>query len=112
LTTTWEWLCWGWNVTEITRPRVSTRPRETIIPPNSPIRVGRVKRAITRAFIALGCPISTTELMKRAYPRGYGYESWQYATVRLAARAVARPIGRSERGKGRPWLWAPRETAE
>jgi hypothetical protein len=87
----------------------SPRPRKIVIPPNSPIRVGHIKRAIKRSFIALGCPLSTTDLIRRCYPRMQIFQSWQYATVRLAARAVARPVGRSERGKGRPWLWAPRE---
>jgi hypothetical protein len=87
----------------------SGRARNIVIPLNSSIRLGRVKRAIKRAFIALGSPLTTSDLMQRAYPRGYDSASWRYAEVRLAARAVATPVGRSTTGKGRPWLWAPKQ---
>ena len=75
------------------------RARTPTIPPNSPLRIGRVQRQVRRAFIALGCPLTTSDLMMRAYPRGYDYSSWRYAEVRLAASRFAVRIGRSGRAR-------------
>jgi hypothetical protein len=93
------------------RSRSPRRPN-IVIPPNSPFRVGRVQRQIKRAFIAsLGSPLTTSDLMRRAYPRGWDHsESWRYTEVRLAASRYAVRIGRSTR-RGRPWLWALRDMA-
>ena len=66
-------------------------------------------RQIRRAFIVSnGQPLTTGDLMKRCYPRGYDYSSWRYAEVRLAASRYAVRIGRSKTSSGRPWLWAPK----
>jgi hypothetical protein len=80
-------------------------------PKNQRWRVGHVQRQIKRALIASnGKPLTTSELMRRAYPRLTKYQSWRYRQVREAALRWAVRVGRSGIGTGRPLLWAIRKT--
>ena len=63
-----------------------------------------------RSFIANpGCPLTTGQLLKRAYPRQQRYQHWQYAQVRLSAERFAQRVGVARDRRGKPVLWAPRE---
>jgi hypothetical protein len=86
----------------------STRGNTTLKPPLN--RVGHIQRQVRRAFIACrGSPLSTSELARRCYPRLAGInQSWRWAQIRKAASRWAVRIGRSERGTGRPVIWAPK----
>ena len=78
---------------------LSARASRIIIPPQSPFRVGRIQRAVKRAFIAgPDSPLSTVDLIKRAYPRQQRYQHWQYAQVRLSAERFAQRVGVARTG--------------
>jgi hypothetical protein len=73
-------------------------------------RNGRVQKAVRRAFIMSdGKPLSTSDLMRWAFPKLDGrYEQlWRYWSVHRAAERYAIKIGRADRGYGPPVLWAP-----
>ena len=74
-------------------------------------RIGHIQRQVKRAFIAsLGRPLSTSQLLIRAYPRQQGpFASWQRRAVRQAADRWAVRAGRSSRGKGTPIMWLPKD---
>jgi hypothetical protein len=75
-------------------------------PKNQTWRIGHVQRRVKRGFIAsAGKPVTTGELIRRAYPRQTKFESWQYAQVRQAAERWAKRIGTV--GRGGAILWAP-----
>jgi hypothetical protein len=88
------------------RTRSHLRPKP---PRNDHYRVGRVQRQIRRAFTALESPLTTSELLKRCYPRLTQYASWQRRQVREAAARWAVRIGRSDRGSGTPIMWLPKD---
>ena len=73
-------------------------------------RVGKLQRGTRRALIvADGQAVTTTDILRHTFPRLEGqFLHWQFKDARRAAVRFAIPIGRSERGKGRPVLWAPR----
>lgn len=83
--------------------RVPYRP---IPPANHGYRVGHIQRQVRREFILSdGRPLSTGELIRRAYPHLRIFASWHYREVRRAARRWGVPIGG---GRGRNGiLWAP-----
>src|SRR5215475_4344013 len=92
---------------QIKPSRASVRPRNRTKPPGGP-RTGRVQRQIRRAFIAsLGSPLSSSDLLKRAYPRLSSYASWQYRQVREAAARWAVRTGKAAT-HGTPIMWKPR----
>jgi hypothetical protein len=77
-------------------------------PKNQKWRVGRVQRQVRRAFLASnGKPLSTAELIRRAYPRLRKFESWRYRQVREAAERWAVRIGVAGL-RGEPVLWMPK----
>jgi hypothetical protein len=72
-------------------------------------RAGRILRAVRRCFIvSQGEPILSADVLLRAYPRlkcflrGHRRAAWR-ALVR-----EAEPIARCRFGRGRPYLWAPK----
>ena len=72
-------------------------------------KVGRLQRAVRRVFAASNGEVAqTADILRRAFPGLTKFEGWRYRAARRAAMRFAIPIGRSERGKGRPVLWAPR----
>ena len=74
--------------------------------PKNPYRVGRVQRAAQRELIAAdGEPVTTTEIMRRAYPRLTTFPDWLNSQARLSATRFAISVGRSTSGSGRPRLW-------
>jgi hypothetical protein len=78
-----------------------------VAPKNHGYRVQRVQRAAYRALIAAGDRLVTTsEILRRAYPRADEFESWMYAQAREAAARWAVSTGRSTSGSGRAHLWA------
>lgn len=72
-------------------------------------RVGRVELRVRWAFIAAGRPLSTTELMRRVYPRVGKFKRWHSYNVRRAAPKFAVRIGRSQVGSGSPILWKAKD---
>ena len=76
-----------------------------VIPAKS--RIGRVRRAALRAFIAAdGGTVMVSDVLRRAYPRSRRFTSWQYHGARLALRKVAVVVARRRFGRGRPAVWA------
>ena len=73
-------------------------------------RVGRVRRAVKRCFILGGDMISIGDVLRRAYPRLQRFSAWHYLAARRALRKEATIIGRNRHGRGRPALWARRDT--
>jgi hypothetical protein len=64
---------------------------------------------VRRELIARnGGSATTTDFMKRAFPRLDQYTNWNYRAVRRAALRYALPVARSDRGKGRAVIWVPR----
>jgi hypothetical protein len=94
---------------------IDTRPsrspsRAHLIAISSKSRIGRLRRAIKRAFIVSnGQPLTTTAILQRAYPRftriPCGYR-WGF---RRALRQEAVAIARMRYGRGRPNLWVARD---
>ena len=73
-------------------------------------RMGRVRVAVRRAFIASnGRPILVREVLERCYPRLKRFRSRQYDLARMALRRVAVIVARNRFGRGRPALWARTE---
>ena len=71
-------------------------------------RIGRVERAVTRSFIASdGRPVRTADLLARAFARERPFQPKHYRSLYRATLKYAVKLGRSERGRGRPWLWGP-----
>jgi hypothetical protein len=97
------------TVQDRARSRSIRRPQ----PPKWPEihRIGHIQRQVKRAFIAsLGRPLSTSQLLIRAYPRQRGpFASWQRRAVRQAAARWAVRIGRSDKGSGTPIMWLPKD---
>jgi hypothetical protein len=54
-------------------------------PYSAPIRVGRNKRQLGRAFIGYGPTLSTRQLMEMAYPRARVWAQWQWREIRRCA---------------------------
>jgi hypothetical protein len=72
-------------------------------------RIGRIRRAVRRAFIASdGEPILARAVIERAFPRVKCPTDWQRWSVRRALLRDAEMIGRMLKGRGRPNLWAPK----
>ena len=70
-------------------------------------RRGRLQRHVARAFIALGSPLTVTDILPRCYHDG-NFSCGRRQKLRRALLRQAIPIGRSLRGRGRPILYAPR----
>ncbi len=78
-------------------------------PKNQRWRIGHVQRQIKRSFVAGdGKPLTTGDLIRRAYPRLTKFDSWQYAQVRLSAERWAVRIGTAPGRHGASILWAPK----
>lgn len=70
-------------------------------------RVGRVERQVKRAFIANDFrPLTMSEIWPRVYPGIKRAKHWHRWDVRQALLKIAKPIGRSPTGRGRPGIWA------
>ena len=70
-------------------------------------RLGRIRRAVRRAFIVSGGkPILARDVLERAFPRVKNPTDWQRWSVRRALLKEAVVIARSRFGRGRPALWA------
>ena len=69
-------------------------------------RKGRLQRHVARAFVALGSPLTVTDILPRCYHDG-NYSCSRRRKLRRALLRQAIPIGRSLRGRGRPILWVP-----
>ena len=84
-------------------------------PYSAPIRVGRNKRQLGRAFIGYGPTLSTRQLMEMAYPRARVWAQWQWREIRRCADRLG--LVRVDAGgvdaRGRPrtrsrpllWVW-------
>src|SRR5262249_44988617 len=92
-----------------TRPRSQNRVDRLPKPLGKTPRIGRIQRAVRRGFIASqGEPLSTSQLVARAYPRLKAFAIWQYAQVREAAGKWCERVGMVNGRKGRAILWAPK----
>jgi hypothetical protein len=81
-------------------------------PKNQRWRIGHVQRQVKRSFVASGGqPLTTGDLIRRAYPRQTKFESWQYAQVRQSAERWAVRMGTASQ-RGEPVLWKPKAVAE
>ena len=70
-------------------------------------RIGRIRRAVRRAFILSGGkPILARDVLERSYPRLKIFLRGHRRAVWRALRMDAVVIGRMLRGRGRPALWA------
>ena len=70
------------------------------------IPLGKIQRRIWRVFLIRPSVFTTTELCRAVFPRSRGIVTDKHRhSVRRAALAVARPVGRSNSGRGRPMLW-------
>jgi hypothetical protein len=66
--------------------------------------LGRLQKATRHAFVYSDArPITTGEILRRAYPRQNRFLHWQYKDARRAALRFATPIGRAN-SQGRPLL--------
>ena len=97
------------------RERPSKMFRNT--PPRCPIRIGRVRRGIQRAFIAGGGrDLTTSELLQWSHAlelyRGASLRQRHYYCqwIRQAALRLCERVGRSDKGSGRPVLWRLRKS--
>jgi hypothetical protein len=79
--------------------------------PRNP-RIGRVRRGITRAFIAGGGrDLTTSKLLQWSHAlelyRGASLRQRHYYCqwIRQAALRLCERVGRSDKGSGRPVLW-------
>lgn len=70
-------------------------------------RKGRLRRQVARAFIALGSPLTVTDILPRCYYDGK-FSCGRRQKLRRALLRQAIPIGRQLHRRGRPLLWAPR----
>jgi hypothetical protein len=69
-------------------------------------RKGRLRRQVARAFIALGSPLTVTDILPRCYYDGK-FSCGRRQKLRRALLRQAIPIGRQLHRRGRPLLWAP-----
>ena len=67
-------------------------------------RLGRLMRQAKRCLIANDGSATTTQIRAWCYP-GREREHWHHAEIRRALRKIAKPIGRSPTGIGRPGIW-------
>ena len=69
--------------------------------------LGKLQKRIWRAFLVQpGALLTTTQLVEQCYPRIRDrFRNGHWYAVRRAAAAVAVPVGRSDRGRGRPLRW-------
>jgi hypothetical protein len=82
--------------------------RTARLPKETPVREGRLRKQIRRAFVASGGkPLTTGQLAAYCYPRLKRYGCTRYARIRRAAGRLAYRIGRLRTG-GRPLVWAPK----
>src|SRR5262249_23195815 len=89
-------------------PRFPDRTSRLPKPLGKTPRIGRIQRAVRRGFIASqGEPLSTSQLVARAYPRLKAFAIWQYAQVRSAAARWCVRIGRVRGRRGIAVLWSP-----
>jgi hypothetical protein len=71
-------------------------------------RVGRIRRAVRRAFVAGdGNLITARDVLQRAFPRIQRAQDWHRWSVRRALLQEAICVARNRFGRGRPNLWAP-----
>ena len=79
-------------------------PQTEIVPVTT---LGKIQRRLFRVWLIRPEAVLTTgELAKAAFPRARGVITHDHRrSIRRAALAVARPIGRSRTGRGRPILW-------
>jgi hypothetical protein len=81
----------------MTAPRASRSRAYVPNPPKNPHRVGAVQRAARRELIASGGkPVTTTAIMRRAYPRLTVFPNW------LNAKRESLPLGLPSAPGGRP----------
>src|SRR5262245_3772564 len=65
-------------------------------------RMGRIRLAVARGFILSdGQPITSRQVLERAYPRLNRFRAWHYLAVRRALRHDAIVIARNRFGRGR-----------
>jgi hypothetical protein len=77
-----------------------------LVDPSLP-RCGRVERQVKRAFAANDFrPLSMSEIWPWVYPGIERAKHWHRWSVRCALLKIAKPIGRSPTGRGRPGIWA------
>ena len=71
------------------------------------VTLGKVQRRLSRIWlIRPEAMVTTTELARAAFARALDAITHNHRrSVRRAALAVARPVGRSSSGRGRPLLW-------
>jgi hypothetical protein len=70
-------------------------------------REGRVMRQVRRAFVANDRrPLSMSEIWPWVFPGIKQAKHWQRWSVRRALLKIAKPIGRSPCGRGRPAIWS------
>ena len=74
-------------------------------------RLGRLQRQAKRCLIANDGSATTTQIRAWCYP-GRERQHWHHAEIRRALRKIAKPIGRSPTGIGRPGIWALDECVE
>ena len=74
--------------------------------------LGKLQRRLSRIWlIRPDAVVSTTELARAAFPRALGVITHNHRrSVRRAAAAVAVPVGRSDRGRGRPLRWRAKDS--
>src|SRR6516165_1673388 len=92
-----------WGRASIARARLSANPT---LP-----RLGRLQRQAKRCLIANDGLATTTQIRAWCYP-GRERRHWHHAEIRRALRKIAKPIGRSPTGIGRPGIWALDECVE
>ena len=70
--------------------------------------IGRIQRAVRRAFFAsFGQPLTSVDILRRAYPRvSPPYPAWRYWNVHRAAAKFAVVVRRGRTRQG--LLWAPK----
>jgi hypothetical protein len=71
----------------------------------------RIRTAVRREFILSGGePILVRDVLARAYPRLKRFTSRYYLAVYRALKLEAVVVACNHRSRGRPNLWAPRNT--
>jgi hypothetical protein len=94
--------------TELCARKLTRRGAPIVV--SSKSRIGRLRRCIRRAFIASnGRALTTTEILRRAYPRFTRYPCGYRWGLRRALRQEAVAIARMRFGRGRPNLWVPHD---
>ena len=69
--------------------------------------LGKIQRRLSRIWlIRPEAVVTTSELACAAFPRARGVITHNHRrSIRRAALAVARPVGRSKTGRGRALIW-------